>query len=93
MPWQLRGGSAYHEFKEREKVKERTRSSEIESKKRKTGGEGGTGFTKWLLRDQPCVRLASGDVNTSDAAGATIPPFTAGEEISVLSQKGRGRKR
>ena len=34
---------------------------------------------KWLLRDQPCVRLASGDINTSDAAGATILPFTAGE--------------
>ena len=34
---------------------------------------------KCLLRDQPCVRLASGDINTSDAAGATILPFTAGE--------------
>lgn len=36
-------------------------------------------WRKWLLQDQPCVRLASGDINTSDAAsGATILPLPAG---------------
>ena len=36
------------------------------------------GRRKWLLRDQPCVRLASGDINITDAARATILLFTAG---------------
>lgn len=44
---------------------------------------------KWLLRDQPCVRLASGDINTSDAAGATILPFTAGEGDKRALTKGK----
>lgn len=40
------------------------------------------------MRDQPCVRLASGDINTSDAAGATILPFTAGEGDKRALTKG-----
>ena len=48
------------------------------------GGWGGGGVRERerererLLRHQPCVRLASCDINTSDAAGATILPFIAG---------------
>lgn len=36
-----------------------------------------------------CVRLASGDINTSDAAGATILPFTAGEGDKRTLTKGK----
>lgn len=46
------------------------------------------GWRKCLLRDQPCVRLASGDSNTSDAAGATILPFTTGEGDKRTLTKG-----
>lgn len=52
-----------------------------------------TGLRKWLLRDQPCVRLASGDINSSDAAGATILPFTAGEGDKRALTKGPREKR
>lgn len=51
------------------------------------------GWRKWLLRDQPCVRLASGDINTSGAAGATILPFTAGEGDKRALTKGKREKR
>lgn len=47
-----------------------------------------------MLRDQPCVRLASGDINTSDAAGATILPFAAGEgDKRTLTKGERERER
>lgn len=44
------------------------------------------------MRDQPCVRLASGDINTSDAAEATILPFTAGEGDKRALTKGKRQK-
>lgn len=44
------------------------------------------------MRDQPCVRLASGDINTSDAAEATILPFTAGEGDKRALTKGKREK-
>lgn len=47
---------------------------------------------EWLLRDQPCVRLASGDINTSDVAEATILPFTAGEGDKRVLTKGKRQK-
>ena len=47
---------------------------------------------KWMLRDQPYVRLASGDMSTSDAARTTILLFTAGEGDKRTLTKGRGRK-
>lgn len=42
-----------------------------------------------MLRDQPCVRLASGDMSTSDAARTTILPFTAGEGDKHTLTKGK----
>lgn len=58
-----------------------------EAKEKKKRGSG-----EWLLRDQPCVRLASGDINTSDAAEATILPFTAGEGDKRALTKGKRQK-
>lgn len=67
-----------------EQEKEGGGEAKGEKKKRKEGiGEW------WLLRDQPCVRLASGDINTSDAAEATILPFTAGEGDKRALTKGK----
>lgn len=44
------------------------------------------------MRDQPCVRLASGDMNTSDAARPPILPFTAGEgDKRTLTKESRER--
>lgn len=64
--------------------RKRNKSCEKERKRQKERRKGwelrrNEGRRKWLLRDQPRVRLASGDINTSDAARATILPFTAGE--------------
>lgn len=42
-----------------------------------------------MLRDQPCVRLASGDINTSDAARATILLYAAGEGDKHTLTKGK----
>lgn len=91
----------------KERKKERTRSQETKSERQTDGesgagkgrGRGGKGKKKkkrgsgeWLLRDQPCVRLASGDINTSDAAEATILPFTAGEGDKRALTKGKRQK-
>lgn len=70
------------------------REKKAGKQKKVGGGESEkTGLRKWLLRDQPCVRLASGDINTSDAAGATILPFTAGEGDKRALTKGPTEKR
>lgn len=78
------------------KPKARDRQRESESRKKQGGGEAEekkkTGSGEWLLRDQPCVRLASGDINTSDAAEATILPFTAGEGDKRALTKGKRQK-
>jgi hypothetical protein len=47
-------------------------------------------WRKWFVKDQPCVRLASGDINTSGASsGITILrlPALLEWEISVQSQR------
>lgn len=75
--------------KERKKKKEIMRRSKKERETESRGRVGKRGWRKWLLRDQPCVRLASGDINTSDAAGATILPFTAGEGDKRTLTKGK----
>lgn len=74
---------------ERNHEKRRARQREI---KKGGGSAEKRGWRKWLLRDQPYVRLASGDINTSDAAGATILPFTAGEGDKNAHKRERGRE-
>lgn len=78
------------------KPKARDRQRESERRKKQGGGEAEkkkkTRSGEWLLRDQPCVRLASGDINTSDAAEATILPFTAGEGDKRALTKGKRQK-
>lgn len=95
------------EARMKERKKERMRSQESKKRDRQTdrveqekerGGEakvgagGGGRSREWLLKDQPCVRLASGDINTTDAAEATILPFTAGEGDKRALTKGKRQK-
>lgn len=47
---------------------------------------------KWLLRDQPCVRLASGDVNTMMLLGPQCCFSLLEKEISTLSQRDEGER-
>lgn len=60
-----------------------------QNRMKERGGLKKKGRRKWLLRDQPCVRLASGDINTTDAARATILLFTAGEADKRTLTKGK----
>lgn len=78
--------------KEKEGGSQETEKREERVQKAGGGEAEKTGFREWLLRDQPCVRLASGDINTSDAAEATILPFTAGEGDKRALTKGKREK-
>lgn len=75
--------------KRRRKINHEKWHERIKKRKKGEGKKKGGGYRKWLLKDQPCVRLASGDINTSDAAVATILPFTAGEGDKRTLTKGK----